>query len=110
MSLRFKYTLSSLAATVALALPCFAALADSASELKARNETAIQRDYGRASGDAYWERRPRTELPAPFLKAFQEAKKVATEAPEIWPPEPQRYGRAGGYIGLDEFHADRHNG
>jgi hypothetical protein len=108
MGLSLKQALLGLAVAPVLALTCLTARADSAVDVKTRNERALERDYGRASGDAYWQERSSQDLPAPIVKAFQEAKHVATQPPTQWPPAPQRYGRAGGYEGLDSVHANRH--
>jgi hypothetical protein len=44
------------------------------------------------------------------VKAFEEVKEIATDPPKVWPPEPQRYGRAGGYLESDKLQAESQHG
>ena len=75
------------------------AYADSADAVASRSPSAIARDFGRAGGDTYWQRREPTEMPAAVVKAYEATKAFLTQPPEDQGPE--RYGRAGGYIGTD---------
>ena len=100
------------ALAVAIALPVASALAESS--ISGRSPDAIERDAGRGSGDAYWMQRQPTDPPAPIVKAYHAAKDEAvkaydsTKALVTQPPpphEPQRSGRAGGFVGTDEINA-----
>jgi hypothetical protein len=106
-----KYNvLTSVALVAVLGMPSFAAFADSANDVTGRNADAIQRDYGRAGGDMYWEYRQERNVPGPVVKALEEARDIATEPPSVWPPLPQRYGRAGGYLELERLQAQSPHG
>jgi len=82
-----------------LAPVAVSAYADSADAVASRSPSAIARDFGRAGGDTYWQRREPTEMPAAVVKAYEATKAFLTQPPEDQGPE--RYGRAGGYIGTD---------
>jgi hypothetical protein len=107
---------------VALTVPGAVALADSMDVVRTRDADAIARDFGRESGHAYWETRDAMSAPqytqsgAPsFLAtawdktkhgaatAWDRTKSYAAQQPAIPPDEPQRYGRAGGFIGIEQF-------
>jgi hypothetical protein len=83
----------------------------------ARGANAAPYDFGRASGNAYWESRDMTVVEqqsqaaaAQWNKtkdgaasAWNHTKAFATQPPAIPPDEPQRYGRAGGFAGIELF-------
>jgi hypothetical protein len=105
-----KYRLIGLTAiAAAAALPALTAVADMPSAVSARSPVAVERDFGRAGSDAYWIQREPTAPPAPVVKAYDEAKTETIKAYDelktlaTQPPahEPARYGRAGGFVGLD---------
>ena len=116
-----KYRLIGLTAiAAAAALPALTAVADMPSAVSSRNPVALERDFGRAGGDAYWIQREPTAPPGPVVKAYDDArtetikaydelKTLATQPPAH---EPARYGRAGGFVGLDAINgpAQAHSG
>ena len=75
------------------------ACADSADAVATRSAGAIARDFGRAGADTYWQQREPTEMPAAVVKAYEATKAFLTQPHED--QNPERYGRAGGYIGTD---------
>ena len=82
-----------------LAPAAVSAYADSADAVASRSPSAIARDFGRAGADTYWQRRERAEMPAAVVKAYEATKAFLTQPPEDQGRE--RYGRAGGYVGMD---------
>ena len=116
-----KYKLIGLTAiAAAAALPALTAVADMPSAVSARSPVALERDFGRAGGDAYWIQREPIAPPAPVVKAYDEAKAETIKAYgelktlAMQPPahEPARYGRAGGFVGPDAINgsAQEHGG
>jgi hypothetical protein len=88
------------------AIPFTIGMARAASTVQARQTTSIQRDYGRAGGDPYWTYRTQQPVPAPITMAYDQAKDRLSQAAKAAPPQQlERYGRGGGYVGLDKFEA-----
>ena len=67
---------------------------------------------GRAGGAAYWVNQPVSRAPEPLVKAYDKTKEVVVKGYDktkevlTTPPTsagPERYGRAGGYVGLEKF-------
>jgi len=111
---------------IALALPGAAAFAESFDDVvKTRADQNIDEQYGRDSVYAFSRyskpATPDQTGPSPVSKLFDKTKSFAfaafdktkvaldktktalTPEPTIPPDEPQRYGRAGGFIGVDQF-------
>lgn len=84
---------------LALGAPVTTVFAEASSAVTSRSADALARDFGRASADAYWQRRQPTDVPAPVVNAFEATRSFLTQPP----PEKgtERYGRAGGYTGMD---------
>jgi len=94
----------------AFALPAVTAMAD---VVGTRSPNEIGNGFGRAGGAAYsyWMDQQPGNPPAPVVKAYNatkeavhdaynDVKAIATEPP-TQQQGPQRYGRAGGFVGLD---------
>jgi len=97
--------LATLLATAA-AVPITIGLAYSAAPVGSRDAAAIERDYGRASGDPYWAHRQEQPVPAPVERAYERTKDwVQSQSEAVAPQQPERYGRGGGYVGLEKFEA-----
>ena len=98
-----------IAIAAAAALPALNARADA--QIGTRSSDALARDFGRASGDAYWTQAEPTAPPGPVVKAYDAAKtetikaydEVKTLATQPPAHEAVRYGRAGGFVGADEI-------
>ena len=89
-----------------LALPAVAAMAGA---VGTRSPDELANGFGRAGTDAYWIQQKPTDVPAPVVNAYNATKEVVTDtynevkARAAEPPTqqaPERYGRAGGYVGL----------
>lgn len=117
MSIAGKYKLLGTAVlTATLGLPAAVALAESTTNtsVAVRDDAAMSRDLGREGSDVYLRQREPTAPPAPVVKAYDaskefvvdkynEAKAVVTQPPKQEGPE--RFGRAGGYVGVDVLHS-----
>jgi hypothetical protein len=90
---------AAVAAVVGLSM--HTALADSMPNVSTRSADQIERDFGRASGDAYWQAREPAPLPEPFVRAYSETKDFLTQPAPA--DGPERYGRAGGFVGMDKL-------
>jgi hypothetical protein len=111
-----KYKLlGPVAAAAALSITGITALAESADTVTLHPPDVTAQQYGRSSNPA-WESRQPTSLPEPVVKAYEKTKEYAanaydktksivTQPPGVPPNEPQRYGRAGGFVGLEQFQA-----
>jgi len=88
--------------TAAVLLPVHSATADSTTGVSTRGAEQIERDFGRSSGDAYWQRRQPEPVPAAIVDAYTETKEFLTQPPTT-PQGPERYGRAGGFVGVDNL-------
>ncbi|HTT38542.1 MAG TPA: hypothetical protein VMH32_12840 [Burkholderiales bacterium] len=98
----------------AFALPAVTAMAD---VVGTSSPNEIGNGFGRAGGAAYsyWMDQQPGSLPAPVVKAYHATKeavhdayqdvKALTTEPPTQQQGPQRYGRAGGYMGLDILHS-----
>jgi hypothetical protein len=93
-------TLAAAALGAALVLPAGMAAADEGVML--RDSEAIERGYGRTGYDMYWTHRQVREVPEPIANVARKTAELATQTPER---EPQRYGRAGGFGGVEKFEA-----
>ena len=94
-------TLFAAAATV----PVTIGLAQAAPPVGSRDAAAIERDYGRASGDSYWTYREEQPVPARIEQAYDRTKDWLSQPGTSAPRQPERYGRGGGYVGLEKFDA-----
>ena len=102
MSIAGTYKLLGAAALAAtLGLPAVTTLAESMSNTNVgvRSTDALSRDLGREGSDAYVRERQPSDPPAPIVKAYNATKEFVTQPPRE--EGVQRYGRAGGYVGLD---------
>jgi hypothetical protein len=117
------FAAGALAATAVLASSTMAA--EQTAGLGTRSPDAIERGIGRAGGDPYWANQPVAAVPEPLVKAYDKTKEVAGKAYDktkeivvsgyektkkvlTTPPTttgPEHYGRAGGYVGMDNFQA-----
>lgn len=111
---------------IALSLSGTAAFAESIENVvKTRSDQNIDEQYGRDSVYAFSTHakpaKPEQTGPSPVSKLFDKTKALAvgawdetkvalnktktvlTQAPTVPPNEPQRYGRAGGFIGVEQF-------
>jgi hypothetical protein len=105
---------------IALALPGAAAFAESFDDVvKTRSDQNIEEQYGRDSVYAFSRyAKPANQTVSDLLDktkalaagawdktkvALDKTKTVLTQQPAIPPNEPERYGRAGGFIGVDQF-------
>jgi hypothetical protein len=102
-------------AVVALALPCGSALAETMDVVHTRGVDA--NTDGRSGGITYVDNRDAAidaqqsqaaaaaweKTKAETASAWDHTKAFVAQPPTIRPDEPQRYGRAGGFIGVEEF-------
>jgi len=88
---------------VAAAVPVTIGLAQAAPPVGSRDAAAIERDYGRAGGDPYWTNREEQPVPAPIEQAYDRTKDWLSQPGASAPQQPERYGRGGGYVGLEKF-------
>jgi hypothetical protein len=108
---RSLFAAGALTATAALA-PSTVAAEQVAVGLGTRSPDAIERGIGRAGGDPYWVSQPLAPVPEPLVKAYDKTKEVVVKGYDktrdvlTTPPTstgPERYGRAGGYVGLEKL-------
>ena len=107
-----------LVVAVALALPGIAALAESMDAVVHTRDMNVQpTSFGRAGGSAVVDSRDAAleaqqaqageaaweKTKAGADKAWTGTKEFVTQKPAVPPDEPQRYGRAGGFIGAEQF-------
>ncbi|MEO8626951.1 MAG: hypothetical protein ABI612_02460 [Betaproteobacteria bacterium] len=106
--------IGSAAVFAAMALSSAAVFAASADVVTARGQAADATEFGRGNPNSYWQHREVKPLPQPIVNAYDktkaavvgaavEAKQIVTTPPSVPPGEPQRYGRAGGFIGVENF-------
>ena len=113
-SIKSNHLIGSAAIFAALAISSAAVLAAPADVVTARSKDAAATEFGRANANSYWQHREVKPLPEPIVSAYDkskefvvgaavEAKQIVTAPPTVPPDEPQRYGRAGGFIGVEKF-------
>jgi hypothetical protein len=97
-------TILGVALVAAVSLPAYSAMADSMRDVTSRDTAQVERDFGRASGDSYWQAREPSPVPSVIVDAYTGTKEFLTQPPTT-PKGPERYGRAGGFVGMDELHS-----
>ena len=104
-----------LLAVAALTLPCASVLAETMDVVHTRGVDANA--DGRSGGNTYVDNRDQAmdaqqsqagaaaweKTKAETASAWDHTKTFVAQPPTIRPDEPQRYGRAGGFIGAEEF-------
>ena len=100
-------TILGVAMVAAVSLPAYSATMDSMPNVTTRSAEQLDRDFGRAGGNVYWQHQEPSPLPPLIVNAYTETKAFLTQPPRQTGPE--RHGRAGGFVGLDKLQSPAWN-
>lgn len=80
-----------------------AAAAQLGSSVTTHSADAIERSPGRAGAEVFWMDRTDVGVPQVVQQTYGNTRTILANPSPV--TDPDRYGRGGGYVGLDKFHA-----
>jgi hypothetical protein len=73
------------------------------STITTRSADAIERSPGRAGTEVFWTDRTDVGVPQVVQQTYGNTRTILANPSPV--TDPDRFGRGGGYVGLDKFHA-----